>query len=263
MTRISIRHAAGLLLAVACASSETSGGGTGGRSDSAGSAGSGGSPGGGSGGSTGAGGTSASGGATGTGGSVPVTGGSGGSSVIADGGTGTCATPTNANPLISDFSGTTTTPISMQANGGTDVWVVSPAGMGSAIVMTGEMHATTMGGDWASMSTVIGGRAPCLNMSKYVGVKFRIRSPTNTSLIFEVATTETAADYSHMRKTITVTPAYTEISIPFSGLERAPFGAGMTLPADYKPQEHMSAIAFGVGVMTELLDVYLDDVTFY
>ena len=84
-----------------------------------------------------------------------------------------------------------------------------------------------------------------------------IKSATNTSLIFEIATVETKDDFSHMRKTITVGAAYTEVSVPFAMLERAPFGAGMTLPVDYQPAQHMYAVAFGVGSMKELLDVYL------
>jgi hypothetical protein len=196
-------------------------------------------------------------GAAGASGAAGVSGGAG------TGAVGACAQPTATNPLISDFSGTATTAVSMQANGGTDVWTVSPAGMGSAVVMGGEMHASTTAGDWASMSTVIGGHAPCLDMSKYTGVKFKIKSATNTSLIFEVATVETKDDYSHMRKTVTVGPEYAEVSVPFAMLERAPFGAGMTLPVDYQPAQHMYAIAFGVSSMKELLDVYLDDVTFY
>jgi hypothetical protein len=176
---------------------------------------------------------------------------------------GACALPTASDPLISDFSGTATTPVSKQANGGTDVWTVSPAGMGSAVVTGGEMHATTTAGPWASMSTVISGQAACLNMSQYTGVKFTIKSATETSLIFEVATVETKVDYSHMRKTITLGPAYTDVSVAFADLQPPPFGAGMMLPANYKPAEHMYAIAFGVGVMTELLDVYLKNVTFY
>jgi hypothetical protein len=125
------------------------------------------------------------------------------------------------------------------------------------------MHATTTAGVWASMSTVISGQAACLNMSQYTGVKFTIKSATETSLIFEVATVETKLDYSHMRKTITLGPAYTDVSVAFADLQPPPFGAGMMLPANYKPAEHMYAIAFGVGVMTELLDVYLKNVTFY
>jgi hypothetical protein len=262
MTNILTRHLAWMavpLLTLACASSEQSG------DAGSGSGGAGGSSATGNGGTTGTGGTAVTtgrGGAVGTGGTTAGAGGSGGGGAT-DGGTGACAAPTNANPLISDFAGATTTAVSMQANGGTDVWTVSPTGMGSAIVMAGEMHATTTGGNWASLSTPISGHAACLDMNRYAGVSFKIKSATNTSLIYEVATVETAADFSHMRKTITVTPTYTSISIPFDQLERAPFGAGMILPADYKPQEHMFAIAFGVGVMTELLDVFLDDVTFY
>jgi hypothetical protein len=263
MTTIPMRHlilAVTPFLALACTSGEQTGG-DGGASGAVGAAGSSAT---GSGGGSGQGGSTGRGGALGSGGAPTGPGGSGGGGGPATGGvTGTCATPTSANPLISDFSGTTTTAVAMQANGGTDVWTVSPAGMGSAIVMGGEMHATTTGGDWASMSTPIGGHAPCLDMSRYTGVSFKIRSASVTSLIFEVATVETAADFSHMRKTIAVTPTYTAISVPFNQLERAPFGAGMSLPADYKPQQHMFAIAFGVDVMTELLDVFLDDVTFY
>jgi len=198
-------------------------------------------------------------GATGSAGSA----GSTASGTAGTGMTGDCALPTAADPLISDFSGTATTPVSKQANGGTDVWTVSPAGMGSAVVMSGEMHASTTAGDWGSMSTVISGHAKCLNMSKYTGVKFSIKSATNMSLIFEVATVETMADYSHMRKVVTVTPAYTDVSVAFADLQPAPFGAGATLPAGYKPAEHMYAVAFGVGTMAELLDVYLKNVTFY
>ena len=245
MRTISIRHLAlaiGPLLVLGCGETATGTPGTAGTS------------------TTGAAGTTGAGGASGAAGS----GGAGGASGAAGtGSVGACAQPTAASPLISDFSGTATTPVAMQANGGTDVWTVSPAGMGSAVVMEGELHASTTAGDWASMSAVICGRAPCLDMSKYTGVKFKIKSATNTSLIFLVPTPETKTDFSHMRKTITVGTADAEVSVPFAQLERAPFGEGMTLPVDYKPEQHMFAIAFGVGVMTELLDVYLDDVTFY
>jgi len=229
-------------------------GGQGGAPGAAGAAGAAGTTAAGAAGATGAAGDTSAGGATGSAGS---------SGAAGTGTTDACAQPTNANPLISDFSGTATTPVSLQQNGGTDVWTVSPVGMGSAVVAGGEMHATTTAGAWASMSTVISGQAACLNMSKYTGVKFTIKSATETSLIFEVATVETKVDYSHMRKTITLGPAYTDVSVAFADLQRPPFGAGMLLPADYKPAEHMYGIAFGVGVMTELLDVYLKNVTFY
>jgi hypothetical protein len=252
MKTTSIRYLAlamGPLLLIACGGGGESSG-TPGAAGTMGAAGSG----------SGASGTS---GAAGDSGASGTTGGAGTTGSAGSGAVGACAQPTATSPLISDFSGTVTTAVSMQANGGTDVWTVSPAGMGSAVVMGGEMHASTTAGDWASMSTVIGGHAACLDMSKYAGVKFKIKSATNTSLIFEVATVETKEDFSHMRKTITVGPAYTEVSVPFAMLERAPFGAGMTLPVDYQPAQHMYAIAFGVSSMKELLDVYLDDVTFY
>ena len=225
-----------------------------------------------------------SGGSTGKGGSgggtAGTTGGAGsGAGTAGDtGGAGTgtagdtgCATPTATDPLISDFSqlttggdGGVTAPVSKQANGGTDVWTVSPTGMGSATVMTaGEMHAATTGGDWGSMSTLISGHLPCMNMSKYTGVKFSIKSASNTSLIFEIATPVEIKDYSYFRKTIPITANYTDVMVAFSDLMAPTFGDGMTLPATYKPAEHMNGIAFGVGTMTELLDVYLKNVSFY
>jgi hypothetical protein len=247
MEKISIRHLAlvlGPLMAMACGGS--------------------------SGGSPGAAGTSGAGTAGTAGTGAGTAGDTGGAGTGTAGDTGACATPTATDPLISDFSGmatgdggATTTPVSKQANGGTDVWTVSPTGMGTATVMTGEMHASTTGGDWGSMSTLISGHLPCLNMSKYTGVKFSIKSATNTMLIFEVATPVEIKDYSYFRKVLTITPDYTDVMVAFSDLMAPTFGDGMMLPATYKPAEHMNGIAFGVGTMTELLDVYLKNVSFY
>jgi hypothetical protein len=253
MDKTSIRYLAlvlGPLMAMAC------GGSSSGSPCTAGTSGAG---------TSGAGTTGAAGASAGTAGD------NGGAGTGTAGDTGACAMPTATDPLISDFSQTTTSgdggttaPVSKQANGGTDVWTVSPAGMGSATVMTaGEMHAATTGGNWGSMSTLISGAVPCLNMSKYTGVKFSIKSATNTMLIFEVATPVEINDYSYFRKVIPVTAAYTDVMVAFSDLMAPTFGVGMTLPATYKPAEHMNGIAFGVGTMTELLDVYLKNVSFY
>src|SRR4051812_14591160 len=114
MTKISIRTlalAAAPFLILGCASGEQTGAGN--TAGASGSRGSGGTPGAGTAGVTG------SGGSPGTGGTPSGTAGSGGTVGTPDGGTAACGAPTSANPLISDFSGTTTTPVSMQANGGT------------------------------------------------------------------------------------------------------------------------------------------------
>ncbi len=262
------------LLALACSNdSPPAGGGTGGSNGTGGSAaGTGGTSGGTGGTSAGTGGSSAgtggtaagTGGASGTGGTDAGTdagSGTGGTTAI-DGGVAPCGAATATAPLISDFAGTT--PVSNQANGGTDLWSISPAGMATIMVAGGEMHAQSTSGSYASTSTVVGGlTAKCVDVTKYSGVKFKIRSPTNTSLLFVVVTPETSPDSSNFRKQITVTPTATTVMVAFADLVKAPFGVGMTLPASYLPAAHMAAIAFGVGTMTELLNIYLDDVTFY
>ncbi|HXI54909.1 MAG TPA: hypothetical protein VNO55_02545 [Polyangia bacterium] len=245
----------------------TGGAGSGGSSGSGGTTGSGGSSDGSGGTSGGSGGTSGdsggasagSGGATGSGGTVVMgSGGSDGGTVV-DGGISTCPAATATSPLISDFA-SGTTPASNQANGGTDVWTVSP--QGTATVVTGEMHAQSTGGNWGSTGTVLG-KAKCVDVSKYTGIKFKIRSATNTALLFVVSTPETTGDSSNFRMQIAVTPTSTVVTVPFASLVKAPFGAGMALGADYKPAAHLYGIGFGVGVMTELLDIFVDDVTFY
>jgi hypothetical protein len=260
-------------LAAACGGSDGGGAsGSGGTPGSGGATGTGGATEG-SGGATGTGGaTAGSGGATGTGGTVAGTGGTvaGTGGTVVDGGgsdggglnpdaPATCGMPTAASPLISDFA-TGTTAVSMQTNGTTDIWTVSPGG--TATIVAGEMRALTTSGIWASASTLVA-KTMCVDVSKYAGIKFKIRSATNTALLFTVSTPETEVDFSSFRKQITVTPTSTVVTVPFAELVKPTFGAGMLLPPTYKPETRMKAIGLGVGVMTETLDVYLDDVTFY
>jgi hypothetical protein len=199
----------------------------------------------------------------GSGGSPSASGGSGGSAPVGGGGAppaGGCAAPTSTNPLISDFAGAV--PVANQVNGTTDVWTASPAGMAAVAIVDGAMHATSTGGDWASTSAVIGGSS-CYNVSAYTGIQFRIWSPTHTSIIFVVPTEETKADFTHMRATLTVTPEPQVHTIPFAMLQKAGFGAGSMLPAEYQPATRMTGLGFGVGVINEQLNLFVDDVTFY
>ena len=149
-----------------------------------------------------------------------------------------------------------------QVDGRQGTWITTPA-PGTATVENGALHAVTTTGSWASLSTVIA-NGECYDASAYTGISFRIMSPTNTSIIFVVPTADTATDYSHWRPpVITVTSDWTTVEVPFSSLGPPPWGAGMELPPDYDPSIQMTAIGFGVGVETELLDLYIDDVTFY
>jgi hypothetical protein len=169
--------------------------------------------------------------------------------------------PTAASGLISDFATDGAMGIAMQANGGTEVWSVTPGGTGTSAA--GEFHALTTTGNWASAGTLIS-KGICLDMaSKYAGIKFKIRSASNTSLIFGLQTPETKDDASNYRKQITVTPTATVLTIPFADLIKPPFGIGLGLPSTYQPATRMVGIVLGVGMMTETLDIFLDDVTFY
>ncbi|HET6282611.1 MAG TPA: hypothetical protein VFH73_16725 [Polyangia bacterium] len=202
--------------------------------------------------------------ASGTGGSASGTGGSTGTGgmVGTDAGTdapASCIAPTAASGLVSDFAGATAA--ATLQTGGTDTWAAYPTtGMPMVAVAAGEMHAQDTG-PWASLSVSVAGFGTCVNLSKYTGVKFKIKSATNTSLIFQVATRETQAESNHYRAMVTVAAAYTDITIPFTSLMAAPFGVNP--PAGFKPHERAYAIAFGVLAMTEKLDIFLDDVTFY
>jgi hypothetical protein len=139
-------------------------------------------------------------------------------------------------------------------------WITTPSGM--TTVDAGAMHAVTTSGDWASTGTVIA-NTMCYDASRYTGIQFKVKSATNRSLLFIVQTPETAADFSHMRASVTIPTDFMTVQVPFSTLMKAGFGAGSMLPADYKAQTRMTGIAFGVGTQTEKLDLFVDDVAFY
>ena len=201
-------------------------------------------------------GAAGTGGASGTGGTVTTDG--GGTDAPS-----ACIAPTVTSAVISDFAGTMAT--ANQFNGlAAETWVVTPSGM--ATVGGGEMHGTTTMGTFASASVVLA-KGMCANMSKYTGIKFKIRSPSNTMLVFGIQTPETMTDFSNFNKVFAVTATATDVMIPFTDLKPT-FGAGSMLPATYKVGEHARAIAIGivgatVPTQTEKLDIYLSAVSFY
>jgi hypothetical protein len=267
---------AALPLYVACAASEDSeapeGGNTSGSGTLAGSTGViagsssvAGTPG--TGGTPGTAGTPSTGGTPGTAG-TPSTGGTpGAAGTLATAGTGTggapagaCPAPTSMVPLISDFAMANA---SNQLSSGTDVWSASPAGA-MATAMGGALHITSAAGAWASASTLLNKGATCFSVDgKYTGIKFKISSPTNKTMKFIVVTPETKADSSHYHKILTLTTTPTDTPVLFSELAKSTYGAGMMLPADYKPSQHIIGLGFGVMEMAELMDITIDDVTFY
>jgi hypothetical protein len=148
-----------------------------------------------------------------------------------------------------------------------DQWGAYPGG--TVTPVAGALHLTTLpGSKWSSAATVIGATGPgmvtCVDVTnKYSGIALKISSPTNKTLVFVVPTPETTADSSHFRKTILVNTAPTVVQVLFAELGPPSFGAGQVLPLDYKPAQHMTGLGFGVGLETELLDVTIDDVTFF
>src|SRR4030095_766323 len=104
-----------------------------------------------------------------------------------------CAAPMAPSGLISDFA---TMNVANQLTMGTDTWY-SP---GTAMVMNGAMHFNVPAKnmmDCPAVSTLVAAKGPgmigCVDVSgKYTSVSFKISSPTNTSLLFEVATLEVA-----------------------------------------------------------------------
>ena len=162
------------------------------------------------------------------------------------------------NAVISDFN--MMMPIVPMNDGRKGTWITTPSGM--TTVEAGALHAVTTAGDWASTGTVIADTM-CYDASRYQGISFKAKSASNRSLLFIIQTPETAADFSHMRASVTIPTDFATVQVPFSSMMKASFGAGSMLPADYKPQAKMTGIAFGVGQQTEKLDLYVDDVTFY
>ena len=175
------------------------------------------------------------------------------------------------SPLISDFP--LGMPPASNFAGVHQLWGPG-AGPGSVTaVAPGEMHAQSTG----SMAVAYAYLIPlppglpasleprlCVDVSKYfTGFKFKIRSPSNTSLVFDVLTPETES-LGRCRKQITVSPVNAAVTVAFSDLV-VPKGVnpttGMVLPVGYNPGAHVAAIRFlATG---EDLDIYVDDVTFY
>jgi len=220
-------------------------------------------------------GSTTSGGSTGstTAAATTTTGAGGSTGAGGAGGAGGCAVPTAATGLISDFA---TANVSNQLTGGTDVWFVPAMGM-VATVTNGVMHfasTATDGGanDYPGVSTLIAskpGMKGCVDLtSKYTAISFRISSPINTSLLFEITSLEVAAamppDGSGFRTSFPVTPTLTTQTIQLSTLVAPSFGIGLTqsMMPGFDIKKDAAAIVIGVGTQGQSLDIMLDDVTF-
>jgi hypothetical protein len=172
---------------------------------------------------------------------------------------GSCAAATSADGKISTFEMNVANQLTM----GTDVWSASPAGS-TAMAMDGKLAVKQTMGSWGSVSAVLNKGASCVNVKgKYTGIKFNLASTTNKSIKFVLVTPETKADSSHYGAVLTIPCAATPCDVPFALLQKATWGAALTLPAGYVPEEHVVGIGFGMMEEKELMDITLDDVTFY
>jgi hypothetical protein len=175
--------------------------------------------------------------------------------------------PSAPSGLISDFA---TANVANQLTSGTDTWY-SP---GMATVAGGQMHfvvpASAMN-QYPAVSTLIAAKGPgmigCVDLTaKYTSISFKISSPTNTSLLFEIASLETAMaqDGSGFRKAFPVTSTLTPVTIMLSTLDPPTFGvgAGQAGMAGFSVAKDAAAIVFGVGKQAENLDITVDDITF-
>jgi hypothetical protein len=220
---------------------------------------------------TGSGGSPAGTGGTPTTGSAGTTGAGGGTGGAgmggAGGGTGSCPAPSATSGLISDFA---TMNVANQLTGGTDTWY-SP---GTAMVMNGAMHFVVnpndAGTDYPAVSTLIAskpGMKGCVDLTaKYTSVSFKISSPTNTSLLFEVVSLEAAnaQDGSGFRSSFMLNATPATVTLQLSALMPPSFGVGMMQAAmpGFNISKDAAAIVFGVGTAGQKLDITVDDVTF-
>jgi hypothetical protein len=97
-------------------------------------------------------------------------------------------------------------------------------------------------------------------------VSFKISSPTNTSLLFEVVSLEAvkAQDGSGFRSPFMLTATPATVTIKLSDLVPPTFGIGMMQAAmpGFSIAKDAAAIVFGVGTAGQNLDITVDDVTF-
>src|SRR5204862_2613255 len=101
---------------------------------------------------------------------------------------------------------------------------------------------------------------------KYISVSFKISSPTNTALLFEVVSLEavTAQDGSGFRSQFMLTAMPATVTLQLSALMPPSFGIGMTQAATpgFNIAKDAAAIVFGVGTAGQNLDITVDDVMF-
>jgi hypothetical protein len=157
--------------------------------------------------------------------------------------------------------------VSNQLTGGTDTWYTP----GTAMVMNGAMHFTAPGTMFGTaVSTLIAskpGMIGCVDLTaKYTSISFKISSPSNTMLLFEITSKEVAMmpDGSGWRVGFPVTSTPTTQTIMLSTLMAPTFGIGGMQAAmpGFNILKDAAAIVFAEAEANKALDITVDDVTF-
>lgn len=205
--------------------------------------------------------------AAGSGGSAGATGaggaGTGGAGTGGAGGAAGCSAPTTATGLISDFA---TMNVANQLTGGTDTWYTP----GTATVTAGVMHftapATAFGNAVSALIASRPGMIGCVDLTGYTSISFKISSPTNTMMLFEITSKEVAMmpDGSGYRTSFPVTPTLTTQTIMLSSLVAPGFGIGAMQAAmpGFNILQDAAAIVLAEPTANMGVDIMVDDVTF-
>jgi hypothetical protein len=172
----------------------------------------------------------------------------------------------------------TTTAVSDQLTGGTDVWY---AGGGMPTITGGVAtfdEPATSTNEYPAISTLIASKGNgvygCVDLSQYTSISFGISSsagadgsPPNSMLLFEIASYEVAKaqDGSGFRVPFSVSTTMSTVTIMLSKLVAPAFGVGESQylnDPSYEITKDAAAIIIGVENSGENLNISLSDVTF-
>ncbi len=140
------------------------------------------------------------------------------------------------------------------------VGIFTPVPEGTVAVASGELHVqsmTTTPGRTAGTAASLAPLGRCVDATRYAGIKFKLKSPTNTSLLFAAFTTVT-----QFRKPLTVGPIDVEVMVAFYDLA-AVLPTGSTLPPGYQFAAHLTGIGLLATAPNTPVDVYIGSVGYY
>jgi peptidoglycan/xylan/chitin deacetylase (PgdA/CDA1 family) len=120
------------------------------------------------------------------------------------------------------------------------------------------------------------GAGSCYDGTAYEGIRFRIKGSVtsadelNGKVVVSVVTAKTQSrlyggdmvgEGGHFHQVVTLTPDWTTVTIPWTGLLRPSWGTTMSLTAVAK--EALQAIDWGVTIAASSFEIFIDDVEMY